>query len=218
MKLVRHEVARITRLVDVVRPKGQLYLPEAAVELTKRYKFVDPPNKIEDLLINKIEFKHGKFGDTGIENLSVYSDGISVASRCNTKILEAFLEDLMDWAKETFEFEFVLTKNINKTYDSNIVVELDKQVLDFFEPIQVAANKVASKVNELSGIDVKLQPFGFSFAVDPAYPVPLKPIPFRIERLVSSDFGLNIFYSSASLKTDDHIEILEDIEFKLRQC
>jgi hypothetical protein len=66
----------------------------------QRYSFAKFPT-LDDLQKVTYLFGVGKFRDVQISECGIYNDGIIVASRCNTQLLNEFLDDLFGWtAKE----------------------------------------------------------------------------------------------------------------------
>ena len=87
MELLSIEETRIIYLINLHRPAGQLYWPEAALKLIQRYSFVGFPS-IADFA-KDAEFRAftvGKYQDIEIPNLRIYNDGIIVESRSNSNI------------------------------------------------------------------------------------------------------------------------------------
>src|SRR6266699_3571636 len=98
MELIEIDDTRVVHLVYIRRAGGQVYWPEVAAKLVARYSFLRYPT-IQDLTERRdfIAFAVGKFAETQIQELRVYNDGIVVNARSNTNILDAFLDDLMEW-------------------------------------------------------------------------------------------------------------------------
>jgi hypothetical protein len=209
MELVALETSRIIYLTQVVRPEGQVYLPEAAAKLAEHYSFVRPPS-IEQLSAPQVTFAIGKFKDVQIDELQIYPDGIIAAGRCNTTILDEFIEDLFAWAKDTFGLITPSTTKPEKFFESVVVVRSTKDLALSISP----KKDVARLFNELfadSSAPFKIS--GFTLDSDPAqFLGRRKPLRFTLERRAAVPFAENVFFSHAPLRTDDHLRILSEIE------
>ena len=212
MKLVAIENCRLTALFQITRHKGQTFLPEAAAMLASRYNFSKYPQSYEEMLSEKVEFKHGKFGDVAIDNLEIYNDGVIISSRSDTDIIDSFLAEFRDWLQESLDLSFIKTHAIDNIYESIVVVQTDKNIFKPLEALSEIANMLQSNLKETIGLDVKYEPFGWSFSADPALNPALKPIGFRIERRIGMDYSLKNYISSAPLKLKQHLSLLEKLE------
>src|SRR5262249_12943851 len=120
MDLIGIENTRIILLMQVHRPSGQLYLPDAMAKLTGRYFFLKSPNPDQPL---PYTFAIGKFRDIQIAELSIYNDGLMVSSASDSDMLDAFLDDLLSWATKEFEPLPVPNSIPEKSYESAIIVK-----------------------------------------------------------------------------------------------
>ena len=212
MKLLIIERSRITTLFERVRSSGQLYLPHAASQLAERYSFFGVPRTLEDLGGGKLEFKHGLFEGNAIETLDVYNDGVIVSSQSNTDFLDKFLDDLSVWSENYLGLSAIKTHTVEKIFESVLVVEFDREVLKPLNAYANIARMVEKALQDSSKLEVSYQNFSMAFSADQTKNPALKPIPFRFERRVGIEFALNQFYTTAPLKTKQHLEILEALE------
>ncbi len=212
MKLIAIEESRLTSLFHTARLQGQTFLPHIAIALVERYSFSGAPKSFEELNANNVEFLHGLFEGIAIERLQVYEDGVVVSSRSDTEILDHFLEDLIKWIGDEYEITTYPNRKINRSYESNIVVEADEKVLAPLAGLSNVSEKVSSLIKANSGLDLSYMPVGFIFAADRTRNPDLQPVPFRFERRFAAEFSFNQFVSSAPLQTNQHIEILKAIE------
>lgn len=212
MNLLAIETCHLTALFQIARLKGQLFLPETALMLGSKYGFSTYPRSYEELSADKVEFKHGKFEDVAIEHLELYNDGVVISSRSDTDIIDLFFAEFCEWLKEDLEMSFIKTHSINKIYDSTIVFQTDKNIMEPLEALAEIANILQSDLKETSGLDVKYEPFGWALAADPARNPALKPISLRIERRLGIEFSLQHYISAAPLKTKQHLALLEKLE------
>src|SRR5260221_2221780 len=126
MQIKMIDGSRIVYLAQVRRDRGQLYLPSAAAALVNRYRFVKVPSTPEEITSgSKLTFEHGVFGDSAIQEFSLYPDGIVLAARAPTSALEAFLADLLKWARQDLGIVEIEMPTKQTFFESHLVVSLD---------------------------------------------------------------------------------------------
>lgn len=212
MELASIEGSRIILLTRLVRPVGQVYLPDAALKVAERYSFAKPPS-VQELGTEPMTFSIGKFQDVQINEFQIYSDGIVVSARSPTEVVDAFISDLLSWSEKEFGLSLAVDAKPQKFIESSIVVKSTKDLVLSLSP----ANAVLDLVNEaLRGrvTEVRYQLSGFSFDGDPAAFAAQrrKPLRFGIERRVNAPYTDNLFFSVAPLHTGDHLALLSAIE------
>jgi hypothetical protein len=212
MELIGIELTKIVSLFYVGNSNAQPLRTELAAAFAQRYSFAAAPTKVEDFISNKTVFSLGKFQENGIDNLEVFSDGIVVAAKISSEKLDAFIEDVFKWTDEVFGLERIKTHTVEKVYESHLVVRTDKKIFSFLNKLSNIQIELQNKLNESSGIDVKFDQFGFTLAADNSLIGSMKPVTFRLERKLDASFASDLFFSSAPLKTVDHIALLEKIE------
>jgi hypothetical protein len=215
MELVAIEGAKVIRLTQVYRPSGQSYLPEAAAKLIERYSFAKYPKLAEDLIKDAVVFGMGKFRDIGINELSLYPDGMIVNSRCNSSILIEFTNDLLAWSSEELgvvELDITPKKIF---FENSIVVRAKWDLLKVLTPLQVTAAALRKRLEPLDYEGIS-EPFGIVLESDPMKVPRYRPSRFTLERRIGIPFEDNIFFSAAPLPTDDHLDLLDELESLLR--
>jgi hypothetical protein len=212
VELLAIDGSTLTALFAAVSPKGQAPLPRAFSELIKRYSFAGFPTKAEDLDAAKVSFRHGSFGDVGIHVFDIYGDGVVVSAKAPTDVLDKFLEDVVQWMGSAFGAGRVETNTINRNYESNLIVRTDAKVLQALDALRPIQEMVAKAVKDTIGLETAYAPFGLTLATDISEIPGLKPIPFRMERRIGINFGHNYYFSSAPLRTEDHLKVLERLE------
>ena len=215
MELVGIELAKIVSLFLVSRANGQPPLGKIGVALQQRYQFGIFPKTIEEITADRIAFGQGSFGDTRIDLLEIFPDGIVITARSPTEALEKFMEDLVSWADEDFGLKRTETQNINLAYESHLLIKSDKPLLQ----AALAFGAVQSLVKKLlfasTKIDVEFEPFGISFAPDPTKIAGMRPSRFGVERKIGPAYESNLYFSVAPLKTGDHLKVLDLLESSL---
>ena len=212
MKLLAIEMSRLTALFHVTRSAGQLYLPAAVAAISERYSFAGVPNTLGEMNSERIDLEHGQFHGNAIEVLEIYNDGIVIASRSNTDVIDEFFSDLCEWMGVELGLSMIKTRSVDRIYDSNLIFEASEKILKPLEAIMNVGAMIESDLKSTCGLDVKFEPFGMSLAVDQTQNSALKPTVFRIERRVGTEFPLNQFISTAPLTTSQHLNVLKSLE------
>jgi hypothetical protein len=162
------------------------------------------------------EFQVGSFSANGhsfvINRLILTLDG-DIAIATSTEQANLVLDDLMRLLDENLGFRLRMGK-VTKNFVSNVVVEFDKGLEEYLEPI----SKVISVINgarlRKTPFNIKRMVFGemdiFPPATDPL--VIIERSDFVIERRVGHPFEENRYFCTAPMQTGDHIHVLEQIE------
>ena len=212
MKLLAIEASRVTALFRTTRQSGQPYLPHVIAHVAERYLFGSAPRPIDELGGNRAEFRHGLFEGNAIEKLDVYTDGIVVASRSDTDFIDEFIVDLVAWLENDHGISVVETHTVSKMYESTLLVQTDRDVLQPFEAYADILRMIEKALRDASGLDIAYQNFGLTLSADQTRNPALKSAPFRFERKEGVDFSLHQFFAVAPLKTKQHLTVLERLE------
>jgi len=212
MKLLAIEMSRLTVLLHVGRSEGQLFLPQAVSMLNARYGFSSYPSSYDEITSDRMDFKLGQFEGSAIESLELYGDGIIVTSRSDTDFIDRFFADLCQWIVDDLGLSIIKTHSIDRLYESNLIVETSKDVLKPLEAMASIGKLVEAELKKTSELEVKYQPFGWAMAADQAENPSLKPISFRIERRLGTEFAMQQFITTAPLKTKQHMDVLKKLE------
>ena len=211
MELKAIEYSRVIFLTSVTRPAGQLFLPLAVKSLVDRYRFQQIPSA-QELSENAFLFKMGEFRGVAIAELEIYPDGMIVTSRADSDLLDQFIEDLMGWAESDLGVVETGIPPHEKHYESALVISME---LDSSKslPFEQLICKTLSEYQQSYG----LRPFQFQFgaiswAIDPTKYTGRGAVPFTLARRVNVPFDAGIYFSSAPLKTSDHLAVLQELE------
>jgi hypothetical protein len=149
-----------------------------------------------------------------IQQLIIFPDGDAVVAQ-DTDLADRALETILVSLDEKFEFRYGGAK-LERLYSSALAVELDEKFVErtsAFSLMRTAANDAAGR----SAAQYRLKRIAFGESADPD----LSPIQlvgqfaasdFSLERRVAVPFERNLFFSSAPLRTQDHIAYLERVE------
>ena len=212
MRLLAIEMSRITALFRMTRPRGQPYLPHIVDQVARRYSFVGTPRSVEELVASKVEFTLGLFEGNSIEKLEVYNDGIIVTARSDTDCIDRFIDDCIAWLERDHGCSVVETHTVNKMYNSTLLVETDRDVFKPFEAYAEILRMIERALQKSSSLEVAYNNFGLALSADQTRNTALQPVPFRFERKEGIDFSRHQFYTTAPLKTKQHLEILERLD------
>ena len=212
MKLLAIEGSRLTALFHVTRHQGQPYLPQSAAALVERYAFASAPSALADLTADRVDFQHGFFEGSAIDRLEVYKDGMSVTSASNTDLLDRFFADLMLWSKDELGFSVVPNRTADRIHESHLIIEADPAILEPLQSLTNLGKQLSELLRSNYGLKAEYQPLGYTLATEQAKSPDLKPVIFRVERRLDAEFKFNQFVCVASLRTSQHLDILEKLE------
>ncbi len=212
MNFLATEKSQLTALFYVTRHAGQLFLPSAVLKLNERYMFSGYPQSLDDLTGDIVKFKHGVFEDTAIDSFEIYGDGIVISSSSPTDFIDRFFYDICEWMEDDLGLTMIKTRSVDRLYESNLLIESEKDILKPLETMSKIADLIQVNLKEISNIDVEYQPYGFSFAPDLAKIPNPKPSRFSVERKLESEYSMNQYFTSAPLKTKQHMAILNELE------
>lgn len=213
MTILNVKTARAIWLVDSrdLNPHGIDIFPILSA-IRDRYRFQVYPRTIEEMNEHDpkgIVFVSGSFPAESqrytVGKATMYGDGLVVDTALSTDFSEAFLEDVLNFLSSQFGLTYRPEMIHRKIYASELIVQTDKNLNQFFAPLAV----VREHLNLLTGR--RFEPFGFGFATDPAASV-TPPAPFKFEREIAKPFDQRRYYSSAPLRTSEHEELLNEME------
>lgn len=215
MKLLSVSLARSSWIghVRYLNPHGRYLYPVLLPFLLELFNFKKFPQSTDNLDESKgLIFENGEFENAQGElinvKLSIFDYGIIVDSGSSTQDTDAFLEILLSKTQDIFKlpnYEDVLK---TKRYLSQLYINTDIS-LDIINPKLKKISYYLSKNVEGYG-DVDYQFGGIAFWPDQTKP--LNPLPFSIERVVGEPFSENSYLSTSSLQTEQHLELLKELE------
>ena len=212
MKLLAIEMSRVTALFRTTRPSGQAYLPHLMAQIAERYRFGGAPQSMAEMGGAKTEFRHGLFEGNAVETLEGYNDGIIVASRSDTDFIDAFIADLRGWLRTDHGISEIETHSVHTLYDSTLLVEAEADALKLLDGYAELSRMIEKGLRDSSGLEVAYQGYGLALAADPTRNPAMKPTPFRFERKEGIDFSRQQFFTTAPLRTRQHLAVLEQME------
>ena len=214
MELVSITRARLTTLIQFQEwdPLGKTLTLEALAKLGDRYSFAKSPTKLEDLDFQKgIELLEGRFGDVRIDKIAIYPNGIVIDTRSSTEDSEKILNDILALAHEAFG---ATIKPVRHSFASHIIFRSTMRLAS----LNPVLPKIAGILTERGSADLKhpftFEPTAILFNVDSSQ-AKIAPQMFTIERRAEIPFAENTYFSSAPLRTAEHIAIVKTFEESL---
>lgn len=187
------------------------FLPDVLAAIIQRYKFVGFPTGLEELSAASRSLKMGSWQGAQIDDLSVYNDGLIVTAPQNTDVVDEFIDDLYVFTKEHFGYSSMIGYRENRHYESAVVVELPSNVSSRLLPLHGLCDDLASHQREYGLADFEFQPSRLAVDVDASKHTGKRPIQFTLERRLGEPFEKNHWFSSAPLKSNDHVAVLRKL-------
>lgn len=187
-------------------------LHKLADGLVNKCRFLKFPREQADFDEAKgVEFLEGSWGDTPIQRLTIYSNGILLDTRESSATTERILEEALIWAADEFGLKYTPASIMRKRYLSQVLVTSDAPILGPSIPIRNLAKRVSEEVGEIIG-----EPFVYEPSrLDLDFERHQKQTPlafFTIQRLAGFPFSDGKYYSESALPTEKHFAALEKYE------
>jgi hypothetical protein len=215
MKILFVGLARAIWLFDLSRFNSQGISYQAAlVEIGKRYKFAKIPNSIIDFDERKgLPFKAGTFvnskGRSLLISFTIYIDGFVAETMSSTDDATEFLVEVTNWLSKEFGFE--LPPNVRKAWASQIDYESDAPLTDLNPKLAKIISFLDSRVKPPDGKPRKFDVGGLHFWTEDISK-PGAPAAVKFERKIDAPFSDNHYFSQTPLQTQDHKDLLVELE------
>ena len=172
-----------------------------------------------------ITFGHGKFKvrttesaegrvseEIVIDSFQAFNDGVVVNTRAFVEDADLFLDDLIAWTTKSFGFNILDDPPIQRTYASSIEVTFQGSLAPLFNKIGILNKRITTALTSYGKVPQSYEVSGFSLHCDTTKLLPPNPAAFTFERRVQHSYTSNLYFSSAPLKTTDHLKVLEELE------
>ena len=214
MELISINQARVVAMVQLQQwdPLGKALTLEVLGKLGDRYSFTKSPTKLEDVDFQKgLELHEGRLADIRIDRIIIFLNGIIIDTRSSTEDSERVLNDMLDLAHEAFG---AVIKPARQTFASQLIFRSNMRLAGL-NPILPT---IADTLTERASADLKhpftFEPTAILLNVDTAQ-AKTPPAMFSIERRAEIPFAENTYFSSAPLRTAEHIEVVKAFEASL---
>lgn len=218
MQLAAVPLARYYGLVQIedLNLGGGVYYPELTAALVERYGFVKYPTSLDEFDEDKgIEFIGGKSGKQVIEKLVILSSGIYLDTQRDTGTSERLWFEMMEWAVQKFGLTFKREMVKRCAYVSNITFHSDAPMLSTIPLFEQIGSITSSEVERNFGKRLDYKPAAISITFD-QLSTKLGTAPFTVQRREGVPFEDNKYSSTAPLKTEVHLDLLERWERAVR--
>lgn len=193
-------------------PRGRVYFPDLARDLTARYGFQKYPQTLEEFNLTKgVEFLQGKSGEKIIHKLAIWDRSIIVETRIDTDESMSLLNELLEWASLKYDIAYKPGFIERFAYISDVMFYSDAPILGATDAIRNLMKGTSDAIAEIWGEPIPYVPINFRIGHDPLTRK-FGIAPFMIERRADAPFAENKYYSESPLPTSVHWKLLEKFE------
>jgi hypothetical protein len=202
---------------DELNPQGRLSWKDITDALEVSYGFNTVPKTYEDFTKpGGAEFRLGRVADIELTKLTLYSNAIELVIQDGADMADKVLRDLLVWGA-TIGLQTIDDAPRTKWYVSELTFRTDI-VLDGLHPaLRRLADEVSAAVAQLFTHSGRYETTGVMLNFDDAN-LRLPPGAFRLERKAGGvPFSEKRYWSTAPMRTEQHIELLQNFEDALLQ-
>ena len=215
MNILYVGLARSIWLFDfsLLNPKG-LSLQGVIDGLKQRYQFAKAPKNALDLDERKaLAFRSGTFVNSKrvpvLTAFTIYNDGFAAETLASTDDSTEFLVEVEGWIKN--EFGLIVPQPVKKAYVGQIDFESEVPLLGVNPQLAGFIKSIEDRYTPPDGKARHFDFAGISFWTEDAN-LPLAPAILKVERKIGSPFSSNHYFSQTPLETQQHIELLHELE------
>jgi hypothetical protein len=213
MDLIAITLARVVSFMDVqaLDPFGKTLDIEAFKELGRRYSFAKVPENFAELDMQKgINFISGACDGIKVDKLTLYQNGLVVDTRSSTNDCQAVVDNIIDFAHEMFGAKVKVGRRL---FVSQLVFQSDVKMAFLNPVIQRIIDRITESVSKEMNYSYS---FDASLLINAElWQAKVTPGVFSIERRADTPFAENMYFSSAPLRTEDHLNVLREFESEL---
>ena len=211
MEVVSVTMARVAALLEVqsLDPFGKSSDLDAIKRMVDRYTFEEFPTTLKELDFQKgVELLGGKLANININKLTILLNGLVIDTRSSTEDSEAVLNDLIKTAHEAFG---AVVKPSRVLFTSQITFRSELKIVNINPKLQPLADRVSSIVSRDMGQEVVFEPTAM-WCVSDLTKIKINPGAFTIDRRAEAPFSDNMYFSSAPVRTPEHLELVKQLE------
>jgi hypothetical protein len=219
VKVISYDTGRVTWLfpTEEFLPLGSGDGRAIIEQVAEKYEFSHPPQNPsrEEVEKNGLKFGGGRFVFDGklfvINEFVAYNDGI-VAVAPATEPATAFLEDIVEFLKEAFQFRSPITP-IKKVSVSNVIIEFDGPINSMLAEHEAFTNLISGYLNANEGTSFPAKLSRLDFTQDRgASEKPVSLPKWTLEARANVPISQNRYFSSAAIPTKQHLQMIQEIE------
>ena len=221
MELTSILLGQVVRLLKADSPIGGIYMPMAVQALKDRYGFVQVPTVLQDFDLTKgITLSHGRFvinsssqqREIVIYQLQIYDDGVVVSTQADIDDANLFVDDFINWSIKAYGSKIDPRIPIQSFYNSHVEFHSDISLDDFFPGSSEIGKGIVGALESYGQKPLPFQVSSVSLYIDTTQTKAVIPGSFTLARREKVPFSTNLYFSSAPLKTKDHLALLGKIE------
>jgi hypothetical protein len=219
MKVISFDSARATWLfpLEEFAPASGANAPSILIAIVERYSFAQRPDITtrEDMAKKGLPFGLGQFkvdnAPVIINDFGIYNDGLVAVSE-RTEWAEAFLEDVVSWAVE--EYEFRKLETIRKLFSSTLIVEFERPLSRLISGYEYISELINARTSTMMPNPAPMQFSRLDFEIDKmTFNSGQVAVPkFILERRAGVPFEQERYFAAAAMRTTHHLEVLTEIE------
>ncbi len=210
MELVEILFSQALRLLTTTSPTlGTLYGGALFQAFESRYGFLQAPRTVPEFDLSKgVTFLHG-FHERKyvIDKFQIFNDGIICDTKASSDVADSFIDDAIAWAQQ--EAGLIPGPVNGRGYFSRLVVKCDLALDQQLNQFSNLGAKIAEKIRSYGQQTGTWGASGISLHGDMSQQA-VKLKSFSLERREWLGYDSNTYYSSAPLRTADHIEFIND--------
>ena len=190
---------------------------DLATDFKERYRFVETPQRAVDFTNtqNGLNFLLGRFGDTTIQKLAIYTNGMLAEGAAPTEELDLFLDDVLDIVRKQFDLSTIEGSPVSRLYGSKIEI---KSTANLSRALAGLSGIAETLTHAVTGYGVSARPYqvgGISIVSEKIGDGTITPARFVFERRAEKPLDDNLFYSEAPLATKAHVDLIRTLENSL---
>ena len=195
-----------------LNPRGKVYYPAITEALVKRYGFAKFPQKPEDYDESKgVAFVYGRDGDSVIEQVQIFTNGVVLETRSSTEDSKRLLERALEWAAKELGLGYTPGMIRRWQYYSQLVFTSPLDLTGACPALSNLSEGISTALRTVMGEDLRYEATAIHFNLDLL--TRKNPIgSFSIQRRENMPFSDDKYFSDAPLPTDVHIKLLERFE------
>ncbi|MDA9463051.1 hypothetical protein [Bradyrhizobium sp. CCBAU 53415] len=179
--------------------------------LQDMYGFVQVPTTVAELDFTKgVTFLQGYYKGAVISKFQIYENGMLCEALADNSTCDEFMGEVLKWA--TTEHNIPVKENGVKAFLSQLEIASNANLEKHLQKIDSVAALIGQSLQSYGQPVALYQISGIKLHYDSAaLPVP-RPPEFVFERRAGQPYSANEYFSSAPLRTADHMRVLDQLE------
>jgi hypothetical protein len=205
-------VSQAIRFISVAEPVLEKRSPVPLIDgLREKYGFVQVPQTVADLDFKKgVNFLQGYYKSRVIDKFQVYENGLLCEANENTDLLDEFISEILAWVEQ--EQKLPIKETGVRAYVSQMEVIATVDIGSIFSKIASIGPLISKELSNYGQLAHEYKISGLKMHYDAA-PTPLPRAPdFSFERRAGMAYSENQFFTSAPVRTDEHLRIVRILE------